>query len=38
MSALGQQRTFAVQKGASALHPIATANADIKSCKIVSVK
>ena len=29
MSALGQKQTCAVQKGMSALHPIATAKADI---------
>jgi len=29
MSALGQKRTFAPQQSMSALHPIATAKADI---------
>ena len=29
MSALGHKRTCAVQKGMSALHPIATAKADM---------
>jgi hypothetical protein len=31
MSALGHKQTFAAQKGMSALPPIATAKADIKS-------
>jgi hypothetical protein len=30
MSALGQKQTYAVQKGMSALHPIATAKADLR--------
>ena len=29
MSALGHKQTYAVQKGTSALHPIATAKADM---------
>ena len=31
MSALGHKRTYAVQKGMSALPPIATAKADIRT-------
>jgi hypothetical protein len=30
MSALGQKQTFALQKVMSALHPIATAKADLR--------
>jgi hypothetical protein len=30
MSALGHKRTYAVQNGMSALHPIATAKADFR--------
>jgi hypothetical protein len=32
MSALGHKRTFAVQKGMSALPPIATTKADFREC------
>jgi len=31
MSALGQKRTYAVQQAMSALHPIATAKADMRA-------
>jgi hypothetical protein len=40
MSALGQKRTYAMQKSMSALHPIATAKADscTRSCPLYPPK